>query len=99
MNVHEQAEYLTKLLAQAYKGPCEEWDATTIEAIHLFCTLHHGGQWCPLYEVLCSTEFTPGMGWSESAILEATEETDSSGDLIDARYRYEDLCAEMEVET
>jgi len=65
--------------------------------VHLFCTLHHGGQWCPLYEVLCSTEFSPGLMWSESAILEATEENNPSGELIDVRYRYKDLCDEIGV--
>jgi hypothetical protein len=52
------------------------------EAIHCFASLNHSGQWSELYAVLCQSEFSPGVLWSETRCLadneyvnELTEET------------------------
>lgn len=38
------------------------------EAIHAYCILNHGGQTCPLYQILSMSDFSPGIFWSESKV-------------------------------
>lgn len=42
-------------------------------AMYAFAALNHGGQWHELYEVLSTSDFSPGPLWTESREVEENE--------------------------
>ncbi len=69
----------------------EAWEATAIDAhaaAWAFASHHHGGQWSPLYRVLCASKFEPGPLMSAERI-----ENDDDGEWTAAYAIYHEAAA------
>ena len=61
MMIEDIAKYMEEELGHEY------FDA--YEAVHVYLTLNHSGQFSTYYRMLSESEFRPGPMWSESRVI------------------------------